>query len=210
MFSGIIETTSQIISAEKIGSVYQIIVQKPEGFDDLKIGDSIAVNGVCLTVEKFDKGTIQFAIGPETLKITNWENTLGKDSLVNLERSLRFGDRIHGHLVTGHVDAIGKVVDTISTDGTLFFAVQMPEKFKKYVWKKGSMCISGVSLTINEVDSDVVSFYLIPETLKKTNLKNIKAGDDINLEFDYMAKAAIHYQENTFGQENRFGQEMGQ
>jgi len=197
MFTGIIESTAQITRLEKNGSVYQILVQKPAGFDDLKIGDSIAVDGVCLTVEKFDDKIIQFAIGPETLKITKWDNTLAKDMILNVERSLRFGDRIHGHLVTGHVDGIGQVIDTLNNDGTLFFAVQIPDAFKKYVWKKGSLCISGVSLTINEVDGDVVSFYLIPETLKKTNLKDIKAGDIVNLEFDYMAKAAIHYQEMT-------------
>lgn len=202
MFTGIIESTAPITRLEKNGSVYQILIQKPEGFDDIKIGDSIAVNGVCLTVEKFDDKTIQFAIGPETLKITKWENSLVKDMSMNVERSLRFGDRIHGHLVTGHVDGIGQVIDTLNNDGTLFFAVQIPDAFKKYVWKKGSLCISGVSLTINEVDGDVVSFYLIPETLKKTNLKDIKAGDIVNLEFDYMAKAAIHYQETT-GQELR-------
>ena len=200
MFSGIVETTSKILSLEKISSeksepLYQVLIQKPEMFDDLKIGDSVAVNGVCLTVEKINPDNLQFAIGPETLKITNWGFTLKKDMELNLERSMKLGDRIHGHLVTGHVDCIGRVVDVLGSDGTLFFAIQIPEKFKKYVWKKGSLCISGVSLTVNEVDGDVVSFYLIPETLKKTNLKNIKAGDDINLEFDYMAKAAIHYQE---------------
>ncbi len=200
MFTGIIESTAQINRLEKNGSVYQILVQKPEGFDDLKIGDSIAVNGVCLTVEKFDEKTIQFAIGPETLAITKWENSLQKDMLMNLERSLRYGDRVHGHLVTGHVDGIGQIVDILNTEGTLFFAVQIPDAFKKYIWKKGSLCVSGVSLTVNEVDGDVVSFYLIPETLKKTNLRDIKAGDIVNLEFDYMAKAAIHFQEMT-GQE---------
>lgn len=195
MFSGIVESTASIVRIEKNGSVYQILVQKPENFDDLKIGDSVAVNGVCLTVEKINPDTLQFAIGPETLKITKWNKNLAKDMVVNLERSMRLGDRIHGHLVTGHVDAVGKVVDVLSNEGTLFFAVQIPDAFKKYVWKKGSLCVFGVSLTVNEVDGDVVSFYLIPETLKKTNLRNIKAGDDINLEFDYMAKAAIHYQE---------------
>lgn len=195
MFTGIIETTSLISAIEKKGSVSQILIQKPIAFDDIKIGDSIAVNGVCLTVEKITQDSLLFAVGPETLKITNWDKILAKNSEMNLERSLKFGDRVHGHLVTGHVDAVGKIVDTLSTDGTLFFAVQIPQQFKKYVWKKGSMCIEGVSLTINEVDNDVVSFYLIPETLKKTNLKNIKAGDDVNLEFDYMAKAAIHSQE---------------
>lgn len=136
MFTGIIESTAQITRIEKNGSVYQILIQKPAGFDDIKIGDSIAVNGVCLTVEKFDDKTIQFAIGPETLKITKWENALAKDMALNVERSLRFGDRIHGHLVTGHVDGIGQVIDTLNNDGTLFFAVQIPDAFKKYVWKK--------------------------------------------------------------------------
>ena len=154
-----------------------------------------STNGVCLTVEKFDDESMEFAVGPETLKVTKWDTRLQKDQLMNLERSMKLGDRIHGHLVSGHVDAVGVVVDALSNDGTLFFAVQIPDEFKKYVWKKGSLAIAGVSLTINEVDGDVVSFYLIPETLNKTNLKTINAGDNVNLEFDYMAKAAIHYQE---------------
>jgi riboflavin synthase len=201
MFTGIVETTSPITEVEKKGSVYQILLKKPASFDDVKIGDSICVNGVCLTVEKINPDTLQFAVGPETLQITKWENLFKKPleiiSEMNLERSLKFGDRVHGHLVTGHVDGIGKVVDVLNNEGTLFFAVQIPEKFKKFVWKKGSLCISGVSLTVNEVDNDVVSFYLIPETLKKTNLKDITSGDDINLEFDYMAKAVINYQDNN-------------
>jgi riboflavin synthase len=195
MFTGIIETTAPITRIEKSGSVYQIHIKKPEIFNDLKIGDSICTNGVCLTVEKFNDENIQFAIGPETLLITKWENILTKGLEMNLERSMRFGDRVHGHLVTGHADGTGKIVDVLSNDGTLFFAVQIPEKFKKFIWKKGSLCISGVSLTVNEVDGDVASFYLIPETLKKTNLKSLKAGDVVNLEFDYMAKAAFHFQD---------------
>ncbi len=196
MFTGIIETTAPILKIEKEGAVYRLIMKRPTEFDDIKIGDSIATNGVCLTIEKFDDESMQFAIGPETLNITRWDTRLQKDQHLNLERSLRYGDRVHGHFVTGHVDGVGGVVDVISNDGTLFFAVQIPDEFKKYVWKKGSLAVAGVSLTVNEVDGDVVSFYLIPETLNKTNLKGIKAGDSVNLEFDYMAKATVRYQES--------------
>lgn len=195
MFTGIIESTAPVLRIEKNASVYQLSIKKPAEFDDLKIGDSISVNGVCLTIEKFDDESIQFAVGPETIKITKWDTRLKKDELLNVERSLKFGDRVHGHLVTGHVDGVGGIVDVLSNEGTLFFAVQIPDAFKKYVWKKGSVAIRGVSLTVNEVDGDVISFYLIPETLNKTNLKTIEAGDEVNLEFDYMAKAAIHFQE---------------
>lgn len=195
MFTGIVEATAPILRIEKNGAVYRIALKKPIEFDDIKIGDSISTNGVCLTVEKFDGESIEFAVGPETLKITKWDTRLQKGQLMNLERSMKLGDRIHGHLVSGHVDGVGVVVDVLSNEGTLFFAVQIPDEFKKYVWKKGSLSVAGVSLTINEVDGDVVSFYLIPETLNKTNLKTINAGDNVNLEFDYMAKAAIHYQE---------------
>lgn len=195
MFSGIVENTGHILSIEKINSIIRIVVSKPEEFQDLKIGDSICTNGVCLTIEKFDNQTMQFALGPETLAITKWDDSLTVGSELNLERSLRFGDRIHGHLVSGHVDAIAEVVVVEKNFESLFFAIEIPEKLKKYVWKKGSLCINGVSLTINEVDKNVLSFYLIPETLKKTNLKSIKPKDFVNIEVDTMAKAVVNYQE---------------
>jgi riboflavin synthase len=200
MFSGIIEATSPISRIEKNGSVYQIYLQKPANFDDLKIGDSIATNGVCLTVEEFDATAIRFSLGPETLRITGWDKKLQVGTTLNLERSLRLGDRIHGHMVTGHVDAVARVHEIRDTQESLFFSLEVPQEFKKFVWPKGSLCVSGVSLTINEVQKNplVLSFYLIPETLKRTNLKDIKVNDSLNIEFDSMAKAVVNVAEARY------------
>ncbi len=193
MFSGIIETPVQLLQIQKLADVCKIQVQKPAYFDDIKLGDSVAVNGVCLTVEEFTTDFLQFTLGEETLKITGWREQM--PTTLNLERSLRLSDRIHGHLVTGHVDAVGKVVHLDTKTETLEIHIQMPREFLKYVWKKGSLCLNGVSLTINDIQDDVLSFYLIPETLKKTNFSNVRLNDSINLEFDVMAKILLRQKE---------------
>lgn len=193
MFSGIIETPVQLLQIQKLADVCKIQVQKPAYFDDIKLGDSVAVNGVCLTVEEFTTDFLQFTLGEETLKITGWSEQM--PTTLNLERSLRLSDRIHGHLVTGHVDAVGKVVHLDTKTETLEIHIQMPREFLKYVWKKGSLCLNGVSLTINDIQDDVLSFYLIPETLKKTNFSNVRLNDSINLEFDVMAKILLRQKE---------------
>ncbi len=193
MFSGIIEASVPLVHFKKLVDVYQIQVQKPTYFDDLKIGDSIAVNGVCLTVESFNESTVQFVLGEETLKITGWNEKMPSE--LNVERSLRLNDRIHGHLVTGHVDTVAKVIVANLKTETLELQIQLSKEYLKYVWKKGSLCLNGVSLTINDIQDDILSFYLIPETLKKTNFKNIRVGDIINIEVDVMAKVILRQRE---------------
>jgi riboflavin synthase len=200
MFSGIVEATTQIqqVTPEKAGLI-RIRVGKPGFFDDLKIGDSIAVNGVCLTVECFDEAQIQFALGTETIKVLNLEKDLGESSnlsrgqALNLERSLRWGDRVHGHLVSGHVDALGKIVERIESDGSLILQIEIPENLLGFVWQKGSLAINGVSLTVNAVVGNLVSVCLIPETQKRTNLGQLKVGDSVTLEADYFAKGLRHF-----------------
>ncbi len=193
MFSGIIETSVPLLQFKKLADVCQIQVQKPQHFDDLKVGDSIAVNGVCLTVETFNESVVQFALGEETLKITGWNEKMPSE--LNVERSLRLNDRIHGHIVTGHVDTIAKVTAANFGTEVLELQIQLPKEYLKYVWKKGSLCLNGVSLTINDIQNDILSFYLIPETLKKTNFKNIQVGDIINIETDLMAKVILRQRE---------------
>lgn len=193
MFSGIIETSVSLLDQKKSVEVSTIWIERPSDFDDIKIGDSIALNGVCLTVEEFDSSKIRFALGEETLKITKWDQNI--PNLFNIERSLKFNDRIHGHLVSGHVDAIAQVVQSNLNSETLDLKIRIPKEHLKYVWKKGSLCLNGVSLTINDIQDDVLSFYLIPETLKKTNFKNIKVGDYINIEVDMIAKVILRQKE---------------
>ncbi|AHI06729.1 riboflavin synthase subunit alpha [Bdellovibrio bacteriovorus W] len=189
MFSGIVESVMPILSSEELSHAYRIKVKKPNEFDDIKLGDSIACDGVCLTVEAFDQETLTFTLAAETIKVLQWtpESWLGKK--LNLERSLRFGDRIHGHLVTGHVDSLGKILRAELQGESFFLDVQVQSTILPYVWKKGSVTLNGVSLTVNELVKDVVSVCLIPETLKRTNLGDLKVGSTINVEPDYMARA---------------------
>lgn len=190
MFSGIVETTTRIRNVEPHESVVRVTVDKPDFFHDLKIGDSIACNGVCLTVEKISDATIQFALVEETLKMIGVSSA---ESLINqtwnLERSLRFGDRVHGHLVTGHVEAQGTVTRSQNDGEAWFVDVQIPDSIAPYLWKKGSISMQGVSLTIHEFVNQTFSVCLIPETIKRTNLAELKVGQKVNIETDYLAKA---------------------
>lgn len=189
MFSGIIESVMPILSSQELKNAYRIQVKKPSEFNDLKVGDSIACDGVCLTVEAFDDQQITFALAAETIKILKWNPQSWVGKKVNLERSLRFGDRIHGHLVTGHVDSLGLVTRADHDGESFFLDIKIENSVLPYVWKKGSITLNGVSLTVNEVQSDTVSVCLIPETLKRTNLGELKPEAYVNVEPDYMARA---------------------
>lgn len=127
MFSGIVEAVMPIESSEELQNAYRIKIKKPSDFNDIKLGDSIACDGVCLTVEAFDDKHMTFALAAETIKVLQWnpQSWLGKQ--VNLERSLRFGDRIHGHLVTGHVDSLGKVSRAALEGESFFLDVQVAD-----------------------------------------------------------------------------------
>jgi riboflavin synthase len=201
VFSGIIEANSKILEIVEKESSVQIMVQRPVNFDDIKLGDSICVNGICLTAEKFNKETMTFSLGIETLKILNHGFSSWKIYDLNLERSLKFGDRVHGHLVTGHVDQIGQIVGTTKAGECWLIKVKL-ESFaqKAAVWKKGSIAINGISLTVNEVEIEgqaiVVSVCLIPETIANTNLAQFKVNEPVMVETDYLAKAYFTFKNN--------------
>lgn len=192
MFSGIIEAVEPILSAQSLHGAVRIQVQKPDHFNDLHLGDSVATNGVCLTVEAVTEKVITFALAAETLLILKMDTNRLVGQRVNLERSLRMGDRIHGHLVTGHVDSLGRVVRTEGQGESWFLDFEVSPALGALIWKKGSITLHGVSLTVNEVSGNRVSVCLIPETLKRTNLKDLKVGDFVNIEPDYFAKALVH------------------
>jgi riboflavin synthase len=189
MFSGIVEAVMPILSSQELVNAYRVQIKKPSDFNDIKLGDSIACDGVCLTVEAFDDQQMTFALAAETIRVLKWNpaNWLGKR--INLERSLRFGDRIHGHLVTGHVDSLGTVRRADLEGESFFLDVEVADSILPYVWKKGSITLNGVSLTVNEIQGSVVSVCLIPETLKRTNLGDVKVQGTLNVEPDYMARA---------------------
>lgn len=191
MFSGIVEAVVPALRGESQEGVYRLILSRPSEFTDLKCGDSVAVNGACLTVEAFDDISMTFAVAAESLKVLEWNPETVLQQRFNLERSLRFGDRLHGHLVAGHVEARGQVVRREFAGESLFMDVAIPQNIHSFVWKKGSLAIHGVSLTVNEIKDSVVSVCLIPETLKRTNLGDLKVGDRVNLESDFMARAVV-------------------
>ncbi len=193
MFSGIVETTSAVVDSREESGVVRIFIEKPNNFKDLKAGDSIAVNGVCLTLEECGGDRMRFALGPETLKVTGWTHPSVVGRVVNLERSLRLGDRIHGHLVLGHVDDIGRItrIDQQSEGGTRL-SVEFPDSLAPFLWPKGSVTINGVSLTLNVVEGNLLQVGLIPETLKRTTLGLLKLGDSVNIEIDNMARGLTH------------------
>lgn len=191
MFSGIIEATAKIESVQELDRAVRIQIQRPTTFDDIKLGDSIAVNGACLTVEKIGSNLIDFTLAAESLKVLHWSESPWVVRPVNLERSLRFGDRIHGHIVSGHVEQLGQVLRSEAEGESWFLDIQVDSSALPYIWKKGSITLHGVSLTVNEVNDHVVSVCLIPETIKRTNLVTLKKNDLVNVEFDWMAKALV-------------------
>lgn len=193
MFSGIIESTRRILSIEPGTQTLRLVIERPEEFDDIKSGDSVAVNGACLTVESFDPQTMVFVLGAETIKVLQLGNPKTLQATpVNLERSLKFGDRIHGHLVSGHVDFVAPVTYTEALGDSWILRVKVRDNFKPAIWKKGSLTIQGVSLTINDVSkTGEVEVCLIPETIKRTNLTQFMKGDLLNIEMDWMAKGLM-------------------
>ena len=196
MFSGIVESVQPVLKTSSGEGVVRVWLQRPPEFNDLKIGDSVAVDGVCLTVEAFTEKEIQFALAAETLKVLKWPEASGlQGRRFNLERSLRYGDRIHGHLVSGHVDSLAQIKDCRSVGESFFIQVSLPQSILPFVWKKGSITLNGVILTVNELENDSIEVCLIPETQKRTNLATFKKGDFLNVEPDWMAKAFVRSKE---------------
>jgi len=193
MFSGIVEGQTEITKIEEKEQALKLVLARPFIFDDISEGDSISVNGTCLTVENVTPELLEFTIGPETLRITTWGLSPAQNSQsVNVERSLRLGDRIHGHIVMGHTDGTGKVQDIQPIGETLTVRISLPKYLMLYVWSKGSLTVNGVSLTINQVKDESVELCLVPETLRRTNLAKLKSGDLVNVEVDCMARALVH------------------
>lgn len=189
MFSGIVEAKAKVLSLEEKDSLLRIQLERPARFEDLQRGDSICCNGVCLTIEEFTADKMQFAIAAETLKVTSWTAQQLLKKNFNLERSLKFGDRIHGHLVSGHVEAMAELLEKYWQGESLILRLQLPESFRGLAWSKGSLCLNGVSLTINSLVDQKVEFCLIPETLERTNLNEYEVGEKLCVEPDMMAKA---------------------
>ena len=190
MFTGIVQELGTVTDQEETKAGVRLIVHTAESFlKDLEIGASISVNGVCLTVVEFTKETISFDVIPETLRITNLE-FISVGSQVNLERSLKFGDEVGGHILSGHIScrAPSRLIRKIDE---VELVVECPKEWSSYILHKGYVAINGASLTVAKKQECSFSVYLIPETLNATNLSKISDGDLLNIEIDQATYAAI-------------------
>jgi riboflavin synthase len=187
MFTGIITAVGRIKKIEK-GKSFILTVETKDNFKNVKLGDSISVDGVCLTVAKIVGGVLVFELMPETARLTIADDyKIG--SLVNLERSMKVGDEIGGHFVSGHVDGVGKVVKIEKEKESVVITVRPPKELLKYLAHKGSVAINGVSLTIiNSGKQEVFSVSLVTYTLENTDLSKLTIGDKVNVEVDLLAR----------------------
>ncbi len=186
MFTGIIQAVGEIDAITKAGEDLKLsILAHNLSLDDVQIGDSIAVNGVCLTATHLSKTHFDAQASKETLAVTTGLNS---KQTVNLEKALRLQDRLGGHLVSGHVDAVGQVIQYEERGDCWLLAILAPHSISKYIAKKGSICVNGVSLTVNSIEQDTFTMNIIPHTLENTTLKLLKVGSQVNLEIDQIAR----------------------
>ena len=205
MFTGLIEKTGVLTGRESGAKAGRLFVKPDTPWTDLEAGESIAVNGACLTFEKESGGSLVFFVMKETLDRTNLGG-LAVGARVNLERALSLGSRLGGHLVSGHVDAAVKVVSFGRIDDDFELRMEMPPDLRVFFVPKGSVCVNGVSLTLTDVDDETFAVRLIPTTRRETNLDGLKAGDLVNIETDLIGKYVceqLRHMDGTAGQGKR-------
>jgi riboflavin synthase len=187
MFTGIIEEAGTVESFTPSAQSWRLRINARAALVDVATGDSISVNGCCLTVVRFSDTTMEFDVLEETRRLTSF-SVLAPGTPVNLERSLRFDGKVGGHFVSGHIDGLG-IIEVFEQRGPDYYLrVRGPERAGRLLVHKGSIAIDGISLTVAEVEDDHFAVWLIPHTLSVTNLKEKKAGDPVNLEFDMLGK----------------------
>jgi riboflavin synthase len=187
MFTGLIEDVGKILKISRTGASARIEVTSSFPVGEIKLGDSIAVNGICLTVVEKSMSRLAFDVSPETIERSSFSR-LGPGHHVNLERALRVGDRLGGHIVSGHVDCVASIVSHRELSGNHIFEFKLPRKFARYVIEKGSVAIDGISLTVNTISDEGFSVNIIPHTALETNLQYKKPGDVVNIETDIIGK----------------------
>jgi riboflavin synthase len=200
MFTGIVEEIGHVKSLWHRGSVLQLLISAKAVLEGLKAGDSVAVNGVCLTATNAGRSDFMVDIVEETLLISTLDSLKVQDE-VNLERALKVSDRLSGHIVGGHIDGVGIIKNIIKNSASTKITFWVPENLRKYFVHKGSISVDGVSLTVAEVGRETFSVAVIPHTIKTTNLGKRKIGDKVNLETDMLAK----YIEGYFRHRNADG-----
>jgi len=189
MFTGLISHLGNVKSIQLDGDSAKLNIQSSEIASEIKIGDSVAVNGVCLTVTEFDAQGFAVDVMVQTLNLTS-TGKLKESDQVNLELATKSSDRLGGHIVQGHVDGVAQVVAIAQEPKWQRMDIKLPKALMKYVVAQGSITVEGVSLTVGQLDDDAdqVTVWLIPETLAKTNLSTKKVGDPLNIEVDVLAK----------------------
>ena len=186
MFTGIVETCGEVVALKPVETGAELWIAAPFA-GEVALGESVAKNGGCLTVTEVRDGAMRFDLLHETLRLTNLGDLRPGDP-VNLERSLRVGDRLSGHFVQGHVDACAEVVGYERSGQDHRFTVALPNEFAHLIVPKGSICVDGISLTVAELHPDRFVLWIIPHTHEVTNLHSVKTGSRVNLEFDLLAK----------------------
>jgi riboflavin synthase len=187
MFTGIIENIGKIVVIEEVNNSFVIKIEVSNLLINISNGDSIAVNGTCLTAVNVENNIFSFNLSPETMKLTSFKS-LGKGDFVNIEFPLTLNKFISGHITTGHVDTIATIKTLLKNTESWFIQIKIDKIYLKYIVHKGSICIDGVSLTVNKVDGDMIDLMIIPHTYENTIIKNYNVGDSVNIEVDYIAK----------------------
>ena len=187
MFTGLIEDTGRITAIDRRGAAAVLTLTTALPVSEIAIGDSVAVNGACLTVTATTGTALTFDVSPETIASTTIRG-LRSGSSVNLERALRLGDRMGGHIVTGHIDCIGQLARTSEADRNRVLEFTLPAENARYLITKGSVAINGISLTVNSITATGFSVNIIPLTQVATTLSGLKVGDEVNIETDIIGK----------------------
>jgi riboflavin synthase len=188
MFTGLVEAMGSVRSLDKRGDGARLTLETPLA-EQLQLGESLAVNGCCLTVTDSVNGTVAFDLLGETLDRTNL-GALAHGARVNLERALRADGRFGGHFVQGHIDTTAEVISAQGTGTDLNLIISLPSSGARYLIEKGSIAVNGVSLTVATLGADCFGLWIIPHTLQETNLGDLKSGSPVNLEYDMLAKYA--------------------
>lgn len=193
MFTGIVQTKAKVIQVIEKEQFRAIKLQmEPLHLQTLQRGASVAINGTCLTATQFDisQGWVEFDVISETLKLTNL-GLLQAGSWVNVERSLKFGDEIGGHIVSGHIQGVAEIIDIHRTIDNCAMKLRLPAPLHPYIFSKGFIAVDGISLTVGEVQDGIFGLYLIPETLTVTTLGERKVGDLLNIEMDQQSISIV-------------------
>lgn len=187
MFTGLIEQVGHVRQIERSGEAARLTISASFPAGEVVLGDSVAVNGICLTVTQASGTMLDFDVSPETLDRTAFRH-LKAGTPVNLERALRLSDRLGGHIVSGHVDCVATIIRRREISGNTEFSFRIPANYAKYVVEKGSVTVDGISLTVNTVAHDGFSVNVIPHTTSSTTLQYRRAGDEMNMETDILGK----------------------